>query len=59
MTTAGFVEVVELGEAAVRFFLVTFCTFQHLIQCGTVTTDDNTSSLLYTERGHKLRFLYD
>jgi hypothetical protein len=47
MTTGGFVEVVE-------YLLVTFYTFQHLIQCGTVTMNDNTSSLLWFEKQKNL-----
>ncbi len=50
MTAGGFVEVVELGRDGACLFLVTFCTFKHLIQCGTVTTNDNTSSLLWFEK---------
>jgi len=50
MTMGGFVEVVEFWAAAVRFFLVTFCTFQHLIQCGTVTIEGNALSLVWLEK---------
>ena len=43
MTAGGFVEVV-------KYPLVTFYTFQHLIQCGTVTTKDDMLSLVWLEK---------